>query len=136
MPATCRRLELSLLPKKFAICRLAATALLLDWATAGEFYSVTRTSEELSIVAEMDVVPEGMRPRKTHRMLKVHGPFELSEIGVLAALVAPLAQSEVSVFTISTFNTDYLLIDSDQLRASISALRGAGHLVYDAEQIS
>jgi hypothetical protein len=65
--------------------------------------------------------------------LKVHGPFELSEVGVLASLAAPLAAGGVSVFTISTFDTDYLLVRSGQWPAARAALRGAGHTVNDCE---
>jgi hypothetical protein len=68
--------------------------------------------------------------------MKVHGPFDLSEVGVLAALVAPLAAAGVSVFTISTFETDYLLVQGIQLREAIVAFRNAGHTVHQARAIS
>ena len=59
--------------------------------------------------------------------MKVHGPFMLSEVGVLAALVAPLADARVSVLTISTFDTDYLFVASESLAAAVSALERGGH---------
>jgi len=68
--------------------------------------------------------------------LKVHGPFVLSEVGVLSSLAAPLAQAKVSLFAVSTFNTDYLLVSAEQLRHAISALEKAGHKVLTAEGTS
>jgi hypothetical protein len=127
------RLELSVLAKTFAICKLAAEALLPGWAMCGEFCSATRSSEELSLVVEREFVPAELRPHEIHRVLKVHGPFALSETGVLAALVAPLAEAKVSVFTISTFNTDYLLVNYEQLQSCVTALRSAGHEVHEVE---
>jgi uncharacterized protein len=133
MPATNRRLVLSLLPKSFAICKLAADAALPEWATHGQFFSTTRTSDELSIVADMDLVPTHLRSETSWRVMKAHGPFDLSEVGVLASLVAPLAQADISVFTISTFDTDYLLTKADQLHTTVAALRRAGHTVHEIE---
>jgi hypothetical protein len=62
-------------------------------------------------------------------VLKVHGPFVLTEIGVLAALAMPLAEAKISLFAVSTFDTDYLLIASETLLAAIAALERAGHTI-------
>ena len=69
-------------------------------------------------------------------MLKVNGVFALSEVGVLAALSASLAASDVSVFVISTFDTDYLLVNEKQLTAAIAALQSAGHTVEQSSSVS
>jgi hypothetical protein len=136
MPAAKRSFELSLLPETFAICRLAPDAVVPEWAMQGQFFSITRTSEELSVIAETPFVPENLPNKVSWRVMKVHGPFDLSEVGVLAALVAPLAAAGVSVFTISTFETDYLLVQGIQLREAIVAFRNAGHTVHQARAIS
>ena len=130
MAAATRHLELSLLPERFAISRLAADAPIPAWATQGPFFSVTRTSDELSIVTEFSRVPVGIQSQPGWRVLKVHGPFVLSEIGVLAALATPLAEAKISLFAVSTFDTDYLLVASETLSAGIAALERAGHIVY------
>jgi uncharacterized protein len=135
MPAIKRSFELSLLLETFAICRLAPDAVVPEWATHGQFFSLTRTSEELSVIAETAFVPENWLTKVSWRVMKVHGPFDLSEVGVLAALVAPLAGAGVSVFTISTFDTDYLLVQCVQLREAMTALRNAGHTVHQVEMI-
>jgi hypothetical protein len=136
MPVAKRSFELSLLPETFAICRLAADAVVPAWATQGQFFSITRTSDELSVVAKTALVPERLRTQVSWRVMKVHGPFDLSEVGVLASLVTPLAAAGVSVFTISTFDTDYLLVQSIQLLEAVAALRDAAHTVHQAKTIS
>jgi uncharacterized protein len=135
MPAAKHSFELSLLPETFTICRLAPDAGVPEWAMRGQLFSITRTSEELSVIAERVFVPENLRTEVSWRVVKVHGPFDLSEVGVLADLVAPLAGAGVSVFTISTFDTDYLLVQCTQLREAIDALRNAAHIVHQIEMI-
>ena len=94
MAASTRQLELTLLPDRFAVSRLAADAPIPGWATQGAFFSVTRTCDELSVVCELSRVPVGVQSQSGWRVFKVHGPFVLSEIGVLSALAAPLAQAD------------------------------------------
>jgi hypothetical protein len=130
MAAATRHLELSLLPERFAISRLAADSSIPAWATQGPFFSVTRTSDELSIVTELSRVPVGIRSQPGWCALKVRGPFVLSEVGVLSALAAPLAEAKISLFAVSTFDTDYLLVAFETLSPAIAALERAGHTIY------
>jgi hypothetical protein len=130
MAAGTRRFELTLLPERFAISRLAADAPLPDWATRGSFFSVTRTGDELSVVSEISQVPVGVQSQPGWRVFKVHGPFVLSEIGVLSDLAAPLADAKISLFAVSTFDTDYLLVAAETLSAAIAALGRAGHTIH------
>jgi uncharacterized protein len=127
--ATCY-FELTLLAERFAISRLAADAPVPDWATQGPFFSVTRTGDELSIVSELSHVPVGVQSQPGWRVLKVHGPFVLSEIGVLSALAAPLAEAKISLFAVSTIDTDYLLVAAETLSAAVTALGRAGHTIH------
>ncbi len=125
-----RSLELTLLRERFAVCRLAPDATTPSWAAGGNFYSVTRTAEELSVVVEESRLPTGVTSQPGWRVFQVRGPFAFSEIGVLASLTGPLAAKEVSVFVISTFDTDYLLVSEKQLANAISALEQAGHTIH------
>jgi hypothetical protein len=134
MTIASRHLELSLLPGRFAISRLASNAPLPSWATQGAFYSVTRTSDELSIVAEESSVPAGTQSEAGWRILRVQGPFVLSEVGVLASLAGPLAAARVSMFVVSTFDTDYLLVTQEQLASAIAELCRAGHSIHRSNQ--
>jgi len=127
---TSRRLELSLLPQRLAISRLAGDAPIRAWATRGSLFSVTRTSDELSIVAEESLTPAGLQTQPGWRALKVQGPFAFSEIGVISALASPLAESKISMFVLSTFDTDYLLIASRDLAAAMAVLEQAGHTIH------
>jgi hypothetical protein len=130
MAAETRHLDLSLLPERFAISRLAADSPIPEWATRGPFFSVTRTGDELSVVTELSYVPVGVQSQPGWRVLKVHGPFVLSEVGVLAALAKPLAEAKISLFAVSTFDTDYLLVASETLSAAVTALARAGHTIH------
>lgn len=130
MAAATRCFELTLLAERFAISRLAADAPIPAWATQGPFFSVTRTGDELSIVSELSRVPVGVQSQPGWRVFKVHGPFVLSEIGVLSALAAPLAEAKISLFAVSTFDTDYLLVAAETLSAAITAFGRAGHTIH------
>ena len=133
MTAIRRRFELSLLPECFAIARLMPGAPVPSWAAQSSFFSVTRSADELSVVTMTRNIPEGVQKQANWRALRVRGSFALSEIGVLSALAAPLADAKISLFVISTFDTDYLLVSSESLPAAVAALEKAGHKVQDAE---
>lgn len=122
---------LTLLPGGFAICRLAADAGIPVWATQGEFFSVTRTPGELSVVVSEASVPEGVEKDSGWRCFRVEGPMPLSSVGVLASLTDPLARASVSLFAVSTFDTDYLLVKGEAVLQARQALVRAGHTVRD-----
>jgi uncharacterized protein len=121
--------ELRLLPGRYAICRLAADAAVPSWASGGDFSSVTRTPDELSVVCAEAGAPDGVKCERGWRILQVAGPLEFSLTGVLAAIAAPLASAGVSIFAISTFDTDYVLVKEDNLAEAAAALGTAGHRV-------
>src|SRR5258708_36790347 len=120
-----RCFDLTVLPGSFAMVRLAADAPMPGWARQGEFFSVTRTSDELSVLCVADQVPSDVARETGWRALKVKGPFALSEIGVLAALAVPLVEAKVSLVAISTFDTEYFVGREKQLHAPIAGLKGA-----------
>jgi hypothetical protein len=127
-------LTLSIMPGAFAICRLDDGAAIPRWALRGSFVSVTRTADELSIVCPQSDVPEGMQCSRWWRCLRVEGPLDLSITGVLASLTTTLASARISLFAISTFNTDYLLVQEKNLKEALVALSSAGHNVRQEEQ--
>jgi hypothetical protein len=122
---------LLLLKGRFAVCRLERDAAVPPWASAGVFSSITRTPEELSIVCAEEVVPEGLKCERGWRCLRVAGTLDFSVVGVLAALVVPAAEAGVSIFAVSTFDTDYLLVKEKDLSAALEALRAAGHVLRE-----
>jgi hypothetical protein len=126
---TAHRLTLMVLPGTFAVCRLPAGAAVPPWAPAGDFTSATRTGSELSLVCPSAAVPEGVRCERGWRCLTVRGTLDFALVGVLASLLVPLAGAGVSVFAVSSFDTDHLLVrEADLVRAAL-ALRAAGHAV-------
>jgi uncharacterized protein len=131
MNAVREALRISLLEGQLSVCRLDGASEVPGWASQGGFFSVTRSSEELSVVCPDGVVPEGVRSNGGWRALKLAGPFEFSEVGVLLSVAAPLAEAGVGIFAVSTFDTDYVLVKEEHLESAVAALRGRGHEVAD-----
>ena len=127
IPATTSRL--SLVPGRLAICRMDASSPVPVWASRGAIVSITRTGDELSIVCDSNAVPEEVPAGRDYVALKVAGPMELSTVGVLAAITGPLARAGISLFAVSTFETDYILVKLADLENAKIALEFAGHSV-------
>ncbi len=123
---------LDLLPERFALVRRPAGEPIPSWAWRGPLQAVVRTPTETSILTLEAAVPEGVPASRGWRALRVRGPLPLDLIGVLAALTAVLAQAGVSVFAVSTYDTDYLLVQEPALPRAVAALRAAGYAVHIA----
>jgi hypothetical protein len=123
-------MKLLVLPDRLAICRLAPDATVPSWAWEGAFVSVTRTADELSIVCAEPCLPDHLEAvERGWRALRVAGTLDFALVGILARLAAPLAEAGVSIFALSTFDTDYLLVRAADLDTAVAALRSAGHEV-------
>ena len=122
-------MTLDVLTGSYSICRLDADAPIPAWALHGTFSSITRTPDELSIVCASDGVPADVRAQRDYRGLAVRGPLGFDLVGILAALAAPLAAASVSIFAVSTHDTDYLFVRNADLDRAVIALRAAGHEV-------
>lgn len=110
-------LRFSILPERFAIARLAADAAVPE--LRGEFFSITRTAEELSVIRE--------EADGEWRCLALQGPFALTEIGIAAEFTRVLAEARVAVLVVSTYDTDYVLVAADEIDRAVAALLAAGH---------
>ena len=120
------------------VCRLASDAPIPAWAMEGGFFCVVRTRDELSLVCMEDVctkgrLPDGALAEFGWAALKLEGPFPFSMTGVLASFVQPLAEAEIPIFAISTFDTDYVLIKRENLEQAAAALGAAGHAKVGGE---
>jgi hypothetical protein len=114
---------------RLAMCRLDPGNALPSWVDqSAEFTSVTRTKDELSVVCPIDSVPDGVPREGPWRAFRVKGPIVMTLIGVVAALANPLADAGISIFAISTFDTDYILVHEPDFDAAIGALTRAGHV--------
>ena len=124
------RLPLELLPDTLAICRLEPGAPIPSWAAQpSRFLTLSRTAEELSITTLQSTVPAGGTCERDYRAVRVRGPLPLNLVGVLAAIADPLAAAGLSIFAISTYDTDYVLVKARELEAALKVLQQAGHQI-------
>ncbi|HKC77709.1 MAG TPA: ACT domain-containing protein, partial [Gaiellaceae bacterium] len=107
--------------------RLQPGSELPEWVDIGPFRSVTRTEHEVSVVCRDHDVPEGESVDRGWTVLEVMGPLDFSLSGVVASLVQPLAERDLPIFVISTFESDYVLVRSSDLGRAADALEDAGH---------
>jgi hypothetical protein len=121
--------QLYVLDELYAIVRLEPDAELPAWLRGGHFWSATRTDSELSLVCPQDDVPTDASAERGFCAFEVAGPLDFSLTGVVASLVTPLAEEEIPLFVLSTFETDYLLVREHDLHRSVEALTNAGHSV-------
>lgn len=129
-------MQLSHFPGLYCICRLEAGGPLPAWAVSAEFCSVTRTAEELSVVCVQDAVPPGIQADRGWRLPRVQGRLDFSLVGVLAGLTTTLANANVSVFVVSTHDTDYLLVRDETLDRAVMALSAAGYIVTASSDVA
>jgi len=122
-------LTLTVLPDRYAICRLDAKAPVPAWAGDGQFLSITRTSDELSIICLEVNIPVDAKCMAGWRVLKCEGPLDFTLTGVMASIADPLADAAIAIFPIATHDTDYVLVKEAQLEAAVNALTSYGHAV-------
>lgn len=116
------------LPERLAIARLPQDAPFPAWAQ-GSFVHLARTPDEVSIVCAQSHVPADVRHERDRVALGIVGVVEMTTVGVLAALCGALARAQVSVFVISTYDTDWLVVRAEQFEAARAALVAAGHAI-------
>jgi uncharacterized protein len=113
----------------YAVCRLEPEAALPAWAEGARFLSITRTADELSIICEEGMLPEEVHAERQRRLMQIEGKLAFSLTGVLASVAAPLADAGISIFAVSTYDTDYLLVSEEDLQEVTNVLEAAGHAV-------
>lgn len=122
-------MNLSVLKNSFAVSKLDSNAPIPSWATQGSIFSINKNEDELSIVCEQENVPEGVKAEKDWRIFKVQGPLDFGLTGILASISTPLAESKISIFAISTFDTDYVMVRAKDLENARLALSRAGFTI-------
>jgi hypothetical protein len=117
-------MNVTVLPERLAVCRLPASARVPSWALElhESFSSITRTAAELSIVCPEESVPPEVQVEPGWRALQLPGPIPFEETGVLAGLAGPLAAAGISIFALSTYDTDYVLVREPELERALGAL--------------
>ena len=127
MPQIESKENLILMPQQLAICQLPPSSAIPDWVLNSSFWSITRTSDEISLVVSQDSVPGDVLCEQDWRAFRFAGPLAFNQIGILEKAIQPLARAKVPIFVLSTFNTDYILIKAVQLDTAWAALRSAGY---------
>jgi uncharacterized protein len=115
------------LPGTYAIVRLAPGAPVPNWATKGEFISITRTTDELSLVCPTENLPQNVQSSHRWICLKLEGPFPFALTGILLSFIEPLSGNGIPIFAIATFDTDYVMIQEEWAGRALEELQNAGH---------
>ncbi len=121
-------LSLEVLNYLYAIYRFDTNAQLPEWIYQSEFYSITKTSDEISVVTSQQIIaPNNVKCSGMWRVIKIIGPLDFSLVGIIADIAGILKQEQISIFTISTYDTDYILVKENNLNKAVKALKERGH---------
>ncbi len=123
--------KLTLLKDKFTLHRLEPDAQIPEIVLGSPFFSITRTPDELSIVVPEGLVLSDTRTESGWSSIKVLGPLDFGLIGILAGISTILAEEGISLFAVSTFDTDYILLKKDRATQAVKALETAGYTFND-----
>jgi hypothetical protein len=122
-------LALELLPGNMAVAQLPASANMpLNWDHGEALFAVIRTAEEVSIVCSEESVPDSVLRENGWRVIKVCGQLDFSLVGILSHIATILTQVGVSIYVVSTYNTDYILVKETKLSTALNALTQAGYV--------
>ena len=123
-----QQLRFRMLRGIYGVVHLATEALLPEWAIKGEFTSITRTPDELSIVCPAENIPDEVHSPHRWRCLKLEGPFPFTQTGVLLSFIEPLSGNDIPIFAVSTYDTDYVLVPEEFAERALAVLKQSGHI--------
>ena len=113
----------------FGVCRLDSIELIPEWIDNSKFYSITKTEDELSIVCSDKNIPNEIKHEKDWKIIKIEGPLDFSLIGILSSISTTLANQGISIFAISTYDTDYILVKNKDIEIALKVLSKEGHRI-------
>ncbi len=116
------KLNLKLLKGKYSVCRINKDDEIPKWIFNEEFFSITKTEDELSIVCLQDKIKDDVLCERNWKILKIEGPLDFSLIGILSKISTLMANNNISIFAISTYDTDYILIKEESIDKAIEVL--------------
>ena len=122
-------LFLSVLSEAFTIHKLSPDASIPEEILKSNYYSVSKTENELSLVCSEVIEVQSLQSSKGWKCIKVAGPFDFNLTGILAGISDILAKGNISIFAISTFDTDYILVRTQDLSSARTTLRQAGYKI-------
>ena len=118
-------MTLEILKERFAVCK---TEKITEIEKGEEFFSITVTQDEISLVCAEKHIPKGSTAQKGFRAMRVKGTLDFSLTGILAKISGILADENISIFALSTYDTDYIFVDEKNLSKSITALEKGGYV--------
>jgi hypothetical protein len=121
---------MKLLKGEYGVCKLDSDSKIPSWSTKGDFFNITKTNDELSLVCDATFVPEGVVCEKDWKVLKILGPLDFALVGILSSISTVLAENGISIFAISTYDTDYILVKEKNLEKTITCLREANYEIF------
>ena len=121
------KLKIKLLDGTYAVCQMENIEKVPSWVEEKGFFSVTKTEDEISVVMLQDKISKDIKAEKDWRILKVEGTLDFSLIGILAKISSVLAENQISIFVISTFNTDYILVKEEKIEKAMAVLSQEGY---------
>jgi hypothetical protein len=124
-----RQLQLSLLKDLYGICKFPSDSSIPEWALDESLCSITRSKKELTVVCPQGIIPANTEYDSDWRCFRIDGSFDFNQIGVISSLAEPLAEAGVSIFVISTYDTDYILVKEEKVEQAVNVLTDNGHLV-------
>ena len=120
-------MELKKLPYELTVCKVASMA---DIDLAGDFFFIGKTDEEISLVCATDATPAQTLEREDGwRGFRIEGVLDFSLIGILSKISSILAQNGIGIFAVSTYNTDYILVKSENFDKAMEALAAEGYAI-------
>ncbi len=120
------------LPQNFTICQISPSSL-TDVDFTDTFVFLSRTDEELSLVCETSKTPANTRNRDDGwRAFRIQGPLNFSLTGILSSVASLLAQEQIAIFAVSTYNTDYILVKQPNFKHAMAVLYQAGHTILES----
>ncbi len=122
-------LKLRTIPGQFGICKLKPEESIPSWTTSGNIWSITRRETELSVVCLQENIPKEINAERNWRMLQIVGPLAFEMVGVLSSLTIPLAERGLSIITLSTYETDLILVKEKSFEVACHTLTKAGHII-------
>jgi uncharacterized protein len=122
-----QKLKLQLLDEKFVISKMPQFAELPSVFAKGEMCFVMRTDDDLTVISPEFMAPNNVQQQIGYRCLRTVGEMPVESVGVLIALIQPLSTAGISVFSVSTYNSDYIFLMEESLVEATQALQHAGH---------
>ncbi len=122
-------MEIEILAGEYAVCQIPKGQSMAPPKDRGGFWSVTETDEEVSLICRVDRIPETLQKETGWCVTRIRGVLDFSLVGVLLKVIQPLADRGISIFTVSTYNTDYILLKEECLEEAVQAWNEQGYHV-------